>query len=1453
VSVAVTLSIELRVDAATLLSARDLEKRLAEKVRHLIGEAARTVGADGHRGSATFDPPVVTWGGPGVGALADTERAAVAARVSRLVVQAARAILAPAPAGGKQAVEKAAINIERSIGFHSTVRAFFTLLDLLDTPPSDRWAIYHDLLDTSQVCVALRLKTVGMMFLDELLVLIDRELATRFPKNQYFFALVWHRLGLQRLVALDAKALGSLKDLPLSGPTPVEHLAYVHPGSHMVLAVIVLPIIDRTTATRPATVLRSQLALSELSPLVDAAEFLAATQATWASYLHEWGNSEVEAAVHAFTVHKPVHGTTLRALYSAAAGDARERYQLGGLILLTRRAADALPSLDLADQSNPTTLALPDADVGGEWRAGWAGAYVSAWLPSDPFMLAAARYRPGARKLAATIVDALRGDQYHLEWKLHGILQGAFGTGHGYRDIQEEVGQEFAFFLEQLDEIEPKRTWVAKLYDTADEYYSLLELLVRFGHLTPYVQVGAVANATERIAKKRAASREHVYLPDAVLIDRRSWLVKGGNLAALNPMYLKKKEQQRLTKAAEAKLPEWMLAAAKEVVRRALGAKRELSKEDFSREVLEELQKNITKDDVESVTVERTVRLVGVREFDDHGVKRHFVKFNWVERIAGEGQWADAPVVEDEHGQPIVVEQEDSAFEEMLFFWSYAQSSAAILAFAKGVTYLATFVIAWEVGVFALVPYSLGFVAFNTLVYIGKAIFGKDGFSIDGLALAAVQGYAMALGFRFFAPIGRFAGTWLAERITGETVALQIASWLVQRAVSGAIIGAGTSAITLLATDLVLISMGGKEGFSGWDRYFDAMTEGAKWGIVFEFAGDAFTVIGKLKSYQAVAAAVRRAGWSPAKWWAELDSAQAKFGVWATQVAGEVKALELGKLLKAFSRELSALKTLIFDEAQQGLLRRIITLSKTELSTLGEAGLRRFLEAMPPAGAEPILRMLARNPAGAAEFLEALGALEDQVVAMLANRGQLGALAGSSRMVALLRARGRAGLGLINAFGIDVVAAEAFLVELERLPLPARVQALRFFEGAPPYPSPGLLIRALRHPRLVSPGLANLVHRVEEAAVPAAALDDLFATLERLDSARLDALTAAELHALGAAPELRAFIRARGDSVAQQLVALFDGDVAACERFLVETRTVPPSERAARIWVKQLLRRLSPEQLEQYELMKGKWATAEGMQTSFGGDFDKAIADIDKALEIKAEAKRIKAESLRRAEEIRQFVSAHGTLSQEAAVKILRDLPAHPTPAQINLAVRDLRVLVIGDVLAIETAQAFPGAHVFREVRVLQEEPNISYASFQAMTAEQKFGLTTRPGATGTLVVYRGVTDIDAFVIDRAAGGKGKILRMEQHKTGVTDTHAKAKAQNDLAAGAIDSALRGGPGIRLETADKVDITDQVDLTSVRTAEQVTIGPADKQFDRSLGITAGDLERLTKDLVRKSHP
>ena len=128
-------------------------------------------------------------------------------------------------------------------------------------------------------------------------------------------------------------------------------------------------------------------------------------------------------------------------------------------------------------------------------------------------------------------------------------------------------------------------------------------------------------------------------------------------------------------------------------------------------------------------------------------------------------------------------------------------------------------------------------------------------------------------------------------------------------------------------------------------------------------------------------------------------------------------------------------------------------------------------------------------------------------------------------------------------------------------------------------------------------------------------------------------------------------------------------------------------------------------------------------------------------------------------------------------------------------------------------------------------------------------GLRGSLSGSDGLYLQRG--ELDMMVVERdPAGGKGKIVLREEIKTGIGDTDAKAKSQLRAQSDLFKDAASGTRTLRLEIAGR-DITGELDLASDATATKSTRGPSGKGFDKSLGLTATDLEALCKDLLKSS--
>jgi hypothetical protein len=298
---------------------------------------------------------------------------------------------------------------------------------------------------------------------------------------------------------------------------------------------------------------------------------------------------------------------------------------------------------------------------------------------------------------------------------------------------------------------------------------------------------------------------------------------------------------------------------------------------------------------------------------------------------------------------------------------------------------------------------------------------------------------------------------------------------------------------------------------------------------------------------------------------------------------------------------------------------------------------------------------------------------------------------------------------------------------------------------------------------------------------------------------------------------------------------------------------IPPASDAT-AWANRLRAELSPAELQQYELMKGKWKSAEGMMEAFGGDVTRARGEIAETLAKKAGEGAVKAAIRARSaagvNELRSLVDEHGLMKDPAIRKELAKLERDASPAAVKQAVRKVREVIVAELRASENAARFPGSTIYREVKVWEEQATTA-EEFRQMPSSKKHGLTIRADSDGVTRVYRLVTDIDTLITDSPATGSARIDRLEQEKTGVEDTAGHAERQNAAAMKALESAASGGPKVRLEIDGGIDITAKVNVVTAAGAKQSTFGPAvteGKAYDESLKVTARDLEELVKSLV-----
>jgi hypothetical protein len=160
-------------------------------------------------------------------------------------------------------------------------------------------------------------------------------------------------------------------------------------------------------------------------------------------------------------------------------------------------------------------------------------------------------------------------------------------------------------------------------------------------------------------------------------------------------------------------------------------------------------------------------------------------------------------------------------------------------------------------------------------------------------------------------------------------------------------------------------------------------------------------------------------------------------------------------------------------------------------------------------------------------------------------------------------------------------------------------------------------------------------------------------------------------------------------------------------------------------------------------------------------------------------------------------------------------------------------------------------------MEIVREVPGFkTIAEWKA--AEQAAG---RSGDVGGLYeaggkLWKSITEVDNMVVEQGAGGKLRIVDLEQTKVG--GTHAAAAAQNtkamaglgEIAAGKTDVQIFDRVGKNKLGAQR---TGEFDLSNLTGAGQHTRGLPGTGFDRKLPFEKTTLEQLARQLLIEGLP
>ena len=813
-------------------------------------------------------------------------------------------------------------------------------------------------------------------------------------------------------------------------------------GGWVLYTFMTLPKIELADVLTLGPTLRRDLPPRDAEFLVDAGAFRAATGITWPRYAEEFPGDPVPLWAQAATVRRRVHkDAALLLLHRAAAARADTGGRPGvpglesvpSLFLLTsaqlaRFPAEVRGTLDSWSDDATRRIGGPPQH---HLEAGQRIAYVLGWIRLDPDRIGQAAYGPMARTLARRIVGLLEDDPRELSW--HVAMGNVFWEASTPLTQRPPGGTLFEYVLAELERQGRLAAFFTAIDASADWYlrYQLMLLCLA----TRYADHPLAARLRQDLSARALTGGRHTMVEGGEGVGE-IWLdhdparkIRAGQvLGDLNDLYITSKDVKQLKPAKAQALRDAIVTEQKAMAHDLFTGllHGEYDGEGFARKALEQAlpKVGLTKDDFETVTIERSMRLRRVILTTARQLPQYRVEIEFVERIEGSAQWlATGQFVEESAGE----------FAERLVYWELGRAGEFWTAVTIAISVVGLAVVAWEAGLVAILVEAAGgatavlvSIGISELLYLYQVIFHDAKLTLRGVLEAALDGYLMALGFRWGAGLGR----WGARAIGTRTANRVILGWFAQPLITGAV-GGGTSAVMEKFAHECIDAAQGKGEISGIGDYLKTLGLGAVTGIVMEFtvapvmhaalsrAGSA------IESAAEMAALVRREGWGALEWSAAVTEGLSNFRAALTVTVGEAMAegwvRTLGERLAAVSRELGA----------NTLSRRVLELSGARFTRAGTAGLSRYLAATGSMSADRAVaaaNALVRNPAEAVRFFEVLSTLDAAAARHLAagtfaSQAELAEFLG--RLSPYSAAEQRGVLRLLGELGIEARAPAA--------------------------------------------------------------------------------------------------------------------------------------------------------------------------------------------------------------------------------------------------------------------------------------------------------------------------------------------------------------------------------------------------------------------------------------------
>jgi len=915
-------------------------------------------------------------------------------------------------------------------------------------------------------------------------------------------------------------------------------------GGWLLFASMVLPKIELLDVGTPGIEVQIALKLHDLDFLVPPVLFERNFHIPWREYIHELGDTPVTLRLQPVRVVKRVDRLALEYLMEQMVLQnlRNERGTLsdfdayyGRLFVLNNSALEKFPpsARSRAEAlTDDVTRRLDEITVAGELAPNWKAVFAYAVFPVDQESIGAARYHPEARRLVLLLLAQLRGDEDDRAWQ-NGLL--AFlrdNLGANPPPARLEGGSIIEYVLVELE----TRGEFTHLFDKveASGHFGLHHLLVQLALSTRYATHPRVRQSYERLNRRYNADWEHTYRineQEIWLKNRADQVVRRGDIIAVavaNSIYSVERKEKRFKEASLPKLRKALEKEGQELLKRILLGQdqREYSDEEFALAAFDEVRKHpepygISDSDFETVTVERSARLLGLEVRVEAALERIYVTYELVERVNGR-PWSTAETVPNSRCTQFIGSYHGvvgEGFEQMLWFWEYNKAAAVILYFTIAVSALAVIAMAWEVGLVAgavelaggwgAVGLSIGI---SELFFAYRIIFKGEEFTWGGFFVAALDGY---LGALFFRGAGVLARGFFGRSITTVSFREGLLRWIGVQIFKGVVGGGGSGAAMRFTHDVYLVATG-RGKWSSPAEYAKSIGWGAALGVGMEFAGPLVLepVLGKLAGGAVdVARLLRANGISAARWQAWSIQALLKIRQNLNELleSAPARAANIREgfrlLYEQIGEAYASLGGALRGRVQLSVFRQLLEFSGAELSSSAAKGLEKFLQGaashLDEDMALSVVKRIVASGGRVKNFFETLNLLDENAVSRLIGRGELeGWLLVFERNIELtpeVRA------GLERLYGTDL--SRQTKSELLRLPAVDTVPNLLGFLGrlgqgtVNDLAREGYLSPLARAPRVLQfvtqPENLEALRRIVQGATGGPTLDVVIAALER--------------------------------------------------------------------------------------------------------------------------------------------------------------------------------------------------------------------------------------------------------------------------------------------------------------------------------------------------------------------